>query len=491
MAINTEHIKLIFGLKIKEIRKEKGLSLAELSEKTGISQSYINEIEKGKKYPKTDKINKLAEALGVEYDELVSLKVNKKLEPLVQLLQTNFLTEIPFDFFGVDPASLLELMSEAPDKLSAFINSIIEIGRNYNMSVERFYFASLRAYQEMHNNFFPELEEAAILFLKENKLNFEHVNQQILKDILAINYDVSVGYFDEEDQPLLANLRSVYQPKTRTLLINKRISEDQQVFTIAKEIGYFYLNLKERPITSSWIEVKSFEEVLSNFKASYFAGALQVPKEQLISETKNWFSQKTWDAEYFETFVGKFKTTPETLMHRMSNILPQYFGLNNIIFVRFEAQSGTKDYKLTKEMHLSKKLGSRETQSEHYCRRWASISLLDHISFKQSIGKYTKPLVDAQISTFVESKNRFFAVTMARRLNIERNRNESVTLGIGLDDPAIAQIKFLNDNSIVKQDVNQTCERCSIFDCKERLFAPTVLQKQRHRKEMKKLLEKF
>ena len=143
MSLNTDHIKLIFGLKLKQLRQEKGFSLQDLSNISKLSMSYINEIEKGKKYPKADKISALAEALDVDYDSLVSLKLNKKLEPISKLLKSNFLTEIPFDFFGIDPANLLEMLSDAPIKLSAFINTIIKIARSYSMSVEQFYFAVL------------------------------------------------------------------------------------------------------------------------------------------------------------------------------------------------------------------------------------------------------------------------------------------------------------------------------------------------------------
>ena len=51
MNIEEEYIRLIFGLKLKQIRTEKNLSLFGLSKLTNISKSYLNEIEKGKKYP--------------------------------------------------------------------------------------------------------------------------------------------------------------------------------------------------------------------------------------------------------------------------------------------------------------------------------------------------------------------------------------------------------------------------------------------------------
>ena len=72
-------------MKLKNLRHEKGYGLKDLSEITGISVSYINEIEKGKKYPKYEKIINLAKGLGVEYDDLVSIKMSGSLGKISEL----------------------------------------------------------------------------------------------------------------------------------------------------------------------------------------------------------------------------------------------------------------------------------------------------------------------------------------------------------------------------------------------------------------------
>jgi transcriptional regulator with XRE-family HTH domain len=489
MSLNTDHIRLIFGLKLKQIRQERNLSLSDLSQKSGLSMSYINEIEKGKKYPKTDKISALAEALGIEYDTLVSLKLSKKLEPISQLLNSNFLTEIPFDFFGIDPANLLEMLSDAPTKLSAFINTVIKIGRSYSMSVEQFYFAVLRSYQEMHDNNFPELEEQTANFLTQFKLSEDHqIDEFLLGNLLSDRYGISINYFDEEDHPTIANIRSVYIPKTKTLMINKRISSDQRAFTLGRELGFLYMNLKERPMTSSWIEVNSFEEVFNNFKASYFAGAILIRREKLVSRLRNFFELEKFSAKAFQEMISGFQATPETLLHRISNVLPDFFGIDNVFFLRFEAPVGSKTYSLTKEMHLSKQHDPQESKNENYCRRWISLKILDDLSAVQWNKKYTQPLIDVQISDYIDAKNKYFVISVARPLNILEQTNVSVTLGFQIDQKLRDTIKFLNDPAIVSLQVNQTCEKCGLFDCKERVAAPTILQKRRHRHEMIKAI---
>jgi len=68
-----------------------------------------------------DGVFAIAKALDTNYDSLISLKVSKQLEPVVELLNSNILNELPFDLFGIEPGYFLEVMANAPTKLSAFV----------------------------------------------------------------------------------------------------------------------------------------------------------------------------------------------------------------------------------------------------------------------------------------------------------------------------------------------------------------------------------
>ena len=106
--------KIILGLKLRQLRFEKGLSFALLAEQTGMSVSYLNEIEKGKKYPKEDKIRLLANALKTTPEELVSDVMPKSLAPIEDLLQSNFLNELPLDLFGIELNKVSKLSPMRP-----------------------------------------------------------------------------------------------------------------------------------------------------------------------------------------------------------------------------------------------------------------------------------------------------------------------------------------------------------------------------------------
>ena len=64
------HIELL----IKEIRKEKGITLEQLSKMTNVSTSHINDIENNKKEPSLSIAVMLAKALKVEITEIYRVK---------------------------------------------------------------------------------------------------------------------------------------------------------------------------------------------------------------------------------------------------------------------------------------------------------------------------------------------------------------------------------------------------------------------------------
>lgn len=60
---------------LAEIRKAKGWSQQELADKSGVSQTYISELEANKKQPTVPIAQNLASALGVSIGELLQHKL--------------------------------------------------------------------------------------------------------------------------------------------------------------------------------------------------------------------------------------------------------------------------------------------------------------------------------------------------------------------------------------------------------------------------------
>ncbi len=62
----VKEIKTLFGIRVKELRKNRGLSQEELAEKTDISSKYLSRVEMGQHFPSIDTLESLAKALQVE-----------------------------------------------------------------------------------------------------------------------------------------------------------------------------------------------------------------------------------------------------------------------------------------------------------------------------------------------------------------------------------------------------------------------------------------
>lgn len=486
MHNNEQNIRLIFGLKLKQLRQDNKLSLVELSEKSGLSVSYLNEIEKGKKYPKAEKIAAISNALGVSYDKLVSLKTGKALSPVARFLENNFIQELPLEVFGIEKNKLVELVTNAPAKVTAFLSTLNKIARDYDMTREHFYFAAVRSYQEMHENYFEEIEQAVEKFTEEYKIKTNRpLTVDELKEIVVSKFGYTIDEKRLGSVPSLENLRSVYLSNGKRFMINNKLAGSQKAFIYAKEIGYQYLQLKERASTTPWNKANSFEQVLSNMKASYFAGALLINRDRLVKDLKSFFEAKQFDGDKLLAIMDKFEASPEMFMHRLTNIIPRYFGLNNLFFLRFNNNFGAEEFSLSKELHLSQLHNPHRNElNEHYCRRWVALDIFKKLEDLKRKKKYSGPIVAAQRSKYYDSGNEYFLISLARRLGRTPQANLSVTIGFLVNNDFKKKVAFWDDATVTQKMVNETCERCGIMDCKQRAAKPSVLEKKNYLKEV-------
>ena len=76
------NIKNLFGRKIKEYRKKKNLTQAQLAELVNVDDKHISCIESGKNFPSPDLIERLATSLDVEPKDLFEFYYLQDIEDL-------------------------------------------------------------------------------------------------------------------------------------------------------------------------------------------------------------------------------------------------------------------------------------------------------------------------------------------------------------------------------------------------------------------------
>jgi transcriptional regulator with XRE-family HTH domain len=505
MKTNGENLRMILGIKLKQLRTEKNLSLKEVSEKTDLSISYLSEIEKGKKYPKPEKIITLAQALGTSFDELVTLKVDESLDPLTTILNSPMLREFPFELFGIEQQDIMDLFSVSPAKAGALLKTLLEIIRGYDMSVEQFILAALRSYQKLHRNYFEDLEEAADRFIQDMQWKPKiPMPTEALRKALLTRYNYVIDEETINRYPELQKFRTIYapakisrysaeHPKPR-LLLNKDLIDRQKAFIYGRELGYNYLQLQERALTSSWLKVESFEQVLNNFKASYFSGALLMNRHSMVKDIAKFFQKKSWDPTSIVAMMDKYAVTPEMLFYRMTELIPKFFGLEEMHFLRFSHRTSDGNMKLTKFLNMSQVFAPYGLNlNEHYCRRWLPIAILKREQSGLAERDPTTPLVVAQRPYFVESDAEYFVLTVARRFALKPLFHSSVSIGFLMNDAFKEAVKFWNDPSVEKISVNETCERCGLREdvCQERVAPPFLYMKNQRQRAREERLQRI
>lgn len=472
MSLN---VPVIFGMKLKKFRELRGMTLTEFAARCDLSPVYIADIEKGRKYPNPDKIYRIAEVLGRSYEDLISPKLTEDFAPLELFLNSPVLKNFPFHLFGISINDLIELVTRSPAEASALLKALLNIADNYHLKAEHLFRAALRAYQESKLNYFEDIEEAVEEF-DYNYGNPEGYSLKYLQQIIEQFYNCEVDYHQLERYPELMVYRSVYLDRERpTLLINPMLNEPQRRFILAREIGYQFLGLSTRAFTSAPEKAESFEQVLNDFKASYFAGALLLERKQLLGDLEELFASEKWDYKRLISLVDKHKATPELLFYRISELIPRFFGIK-LHFLRYNLEAG--NIRLVKQLHaehLSLGLGLNES----HCRRWLVLRYLKKLArdLDSGIRRGRNIIAGAQISNFIDQDRRFLCLGMASRLTLNKTVASSVAIGLQYDEILERRVRFLQDKSLARLQVGTSCERCPMTEdeCQDRVAPATIL----------------
>ncbi|ARA92791.1 XRE family transcriptional regulator [Rhodothermaceae bacterium RA] len=460
--MNEAHLRFILGLKLKTLRQARNLPLREVAARARLSVSYLSEIEKGKKYPKPDKLLTLADALGVPFDELVSVQVSEPLNPLKTIINSTFVQEFPFELFGVEPQELFGLVSDEPTKAGALFRTFAEIVQMYDVQVEHVLFAALRSYQHLHANYFEDLEREAAAFRAARAWPADApLREAMLRAYLEEAYGYEIDTTTLPAHPVLHTFRSVYADRTPPrLYLNGNLLPSQRAFVLAREIGFRHLGLSERPVTSSWIKAESFTQVLNNYRASYFAGALFIDPAALEEDLAAIFDRPTWQAAPLQAALQRHNVTPEMFFYRLAELLPKRYGLREWYFLRFSNAVGSEEYRLTKVFNMSSvpiPYGIKPV--EGYCRRWPAKKVLRALAVRQQAGGASEPMISVDRTHFTDVDAEFLVLSIARPLALTPHTNSCVSMGFLLDDRLRDTVRFWDDPAIPRTALPLTQER--------------------------------
>lgn len=83
----------LLGAKIRELRRKLGWDQVKLAEKAKIDVGYLSRIENGRLIPRMDNLKKIAEALGIQAEEIEKLAVRTPNDLSQVITQKEFVSD--------------------------------------------------------------------------------------------------------------------------------------------------------------------------------------------------------------------------------------------------------------------------------------------------------------------------------------------------------------------------------------------------------------
>lgn len=396
---------LLFGQRLRHLRRERGLTLDALGARVGRPAPFLSLVENGRREPRLSLIEALAGALGVAAADLLSPEPPNRraeLEIALQRAQDDPLyrqLELPWlKPSATVPDHVLEhvvALFEALRQRSEVAPATPEAARRANVE--------LRAEMRGRDNYFPEIEQAAAAALAA--VGYEGrgaVAERMLTDLVA-----HFGFTLHRVQDLPVSARAVTDLRHRRIYIHQRNALPTRAArsVVLQTLGHFALG---------HTDPRSFGEFLrQQVEANYFAAAVLAPERPAVELLSRARAQGDVSVEDLKQV---FYISYEMAAHRLTNLVTRHLDLA-VHFLRADEDGVIwKAYENNGMPFPTDAEGVIEGQRA--CRAWGT---------RRAFGSYDRFAEHAQYTETPAGE--FWCVTQ-----VEVERREAVTVGTRAGD---------------------------------------------------------
>ena len=280
------------GSKIRKVRRSKGLSQSELSKNLGISASYLNLLESGRRTITVPLLIKTGNELGMSLKDL-TLESNKRiLSDVMEVLSNELFEDLDItnhettEFISSNPNiakamltlndSYKSLREDMQNRLEVMeVESSIKERKSTRLPVE-----IVSDFLQENKNYFDSIERKAESI--RNKIYFEEghrtIGHSLIQYLLNEHNTKTKVVSTEEDEKSIKK----FDENNKILFLSEMLTYSARNFHLAYQIAYFDAHeIINRIIKDNKIHS---EEVISLLKISllnYFAAALLMPYDDL------------------------------------------------------------------------------------------------------------------------------------------------------------------------------------------------------------------
>jgi len=305
---------VLFGQRLRHIRRSRGLTLTELGERVGRAPSVLSLLENGRREPKISQIEALASALGVPADELMRREAPSRRaqleialaeaqrDPVYARLGLSYLRpgpRVPSEMIEHILALFAELRKE-----QAKPTATPEEARAAN--------ADLRALMSDRGNYFAEIEQAAARALEPVAYSGGALSQSMLLSVVS-HHGFSVRYV----QDLPRSARSVTDLRNRRIYLRQEsLGMHTPRAVLLQTLGHFVLGHSAPSDFADFLRQR--------VEANYFAAAVLVPEHAAVTFLRSAKDNRNLSVEDMRDV---FSVSYEMAAHRFTNLATHHLGL--------------------------------------------------------------------------------------------------------------------------------------------------------------------
>jgi len=451
-------LNLRIGPKIKAFRRQLGIQANKLSEQLGISPSYLNLIESGKRKIDGNLVLKVCKELKIELSDLTS-KTNLNLENNIsELLSDDLFEDLDIlgpevkDLVNTNPKiakALIKLGDNFKQKDHEIVNKVENIsGKIIDGRKASFPGEVVADFLQENNNYFPKLENFADKVFDKVKQN-NRTRYIALCDFLKSEYNITVrDIIPEEEKPF----SKIYNSKNKELLLSDYLSLETKKLHAAAQMAQEGASNE----INACLETFKFpsEEARKLTKVAllnYCGAAILMPYKLFHKECK--------DLKYdLELLQNTFATSFEQVAHRVTCLQdPQLPGIP-FHFLRVDVAGN-----ISKRFSLS---GIEIPRYGGACPRWNVYSA------------FSRPgVIQAAVSKMANGE-KYVCIARTVEKGVGRYGQKKSMLSIGLGCEAKYAREFVYTETLDLNDkkselpIGVSCRTCDRLDCSQRAFPP-------------------
>jgi XRE family transcriptional regulator, fatty acid utilization regulator len=401
---------LVFGHRLRHVRRQAGLTLEALGERVGRPASYLSQLENGHREPRLSTVNELAGALGCAPSDLLAATPPSRRAELevalahiqedarYQALQLPYirptarLDDAVLEHLVALFGQIKDLSTAPPTPIPAFEGDAL--GARASNS-------AMRDEMRKRDNYFEEIEQIASGALTAVGYGGPGaVSERSITDVAAY-----FGFAIVRVQDLPPSTRSISDVGHRVIYVPQRNltgGTRSARSVIAQTLGHFALGHKDPADFEGYVRQR--------VEANYFAGAMLAPETPVVRVLAE---AKEREDISVEDLGEMFYISYEMAAHRLTNLITHHFGLP-IHFQRSDAEGLLwKAYENDGVLLPSDADGTVEGQ--RLCRWWSSRQAFESEDSYSLHYQYTET-----------ASGTFWCAT---HIGVERERGDAVTVG--------------------------------------------------------------